>query len=141
MVHRLLTLAPGASDPARFDLGFAEHAALTSAHTVPALLFVVLGPLQFMPTLRTRHPRLHRWTGRIVLTAGITCGVTALVMVPQLAIGGINETAASTLFALLFLFSLAKGYLAARGRRFATHREWMIRALPSASPSPSFGQS
>ena len=56
-----------------------------------------------------------------MLTAGITCGVTALVMVPQLAIGGINQTAASTLFALLFLFSLAKGYLAARAQiRYAS---------------------
>jgi hypothetical protein len=52
VIHRLLTHAPGASEPARFDLGFAQHAALTAAHIVPGPLFVVLGPLQFMPALR-----------------------------------------------------------------------------------------
>jgi hypothetical protein len=32
-------------------------------------------------------------------------------------------------FGLLFLLSLARGLLLARRRRFAEHREWMIRAL------------
>lgn len=64
-----------------------------------------------------------------MLTAGTTCGITALAMATQLAIGGINETAATTLFALLFLFALAKGFLAARERRFAAQREWMMRAF------------
>ena len=33
-----------------------------------------------------------------------------------MAIGGANETAATTLFALLFLFSLGKGFAAIRRR-------------------------
>ena len=46
-----------------------------------------------------------------------------------MAIGGPNESAATTLFAIVFLFSLSKAYEHVRKRRFALHREWMIRAF------------
>ena len=39
------------------------------------------------------------------------------------------ETAATTLFALVFLFALTKAFLHIRGREIAQHREWMIRAF------------
>jgi uncharacterized membrane protein len=133
VVRRMLQLlapSPRLGGPAAaLDAGFAPHPLLTMVHIVPALLFVVLGPLQFLPTLRVRRPVLHRWMGRIVLTAGMIIGVTALIMSPRMAIGGANETAATTLFALLFLFSLGKAYLAIRNRKVALHREWMIRAF------------
>jgi hypothetical protein len=47
----------------------------------------------------------------------------------RIATGGPKETAATTLFALLFLFSLTKALLHIRRREFAMHREWMIRAF------------
>jgi uncharacterized membrane protein len=115
--------------PAALDTGFARHPLLTMVHIVPGLLFVTLGPLQFITTLRARRPRLHRWIGRLVLASGIVIGVTALWMSPQMAIGGANETAATTLFAILFLFALGKAFLAIRRRKIAQHREWMIRAF------------
>ena len=111
------------------DAGFARHPVLTMVHMVPGLLFVLLGPLQFVRTLRTRRPRLHRWTGRIVLGAGAIIGVTALVMSPQMAIGGLNETVATMLFGLFFLFALGKAFFLIRQRNFALHREWAIRAF------------
>jgi uncharacterized membrane protein len=127
VIRRMLTL----SAPARagFDSGFARHSLLTMVHIVPALLFVVLGPLQFVRTLRVRWPRLHHWIGRIALVSGLIIGATALVMSPQMAIGGVNETAATMLFASLFLFALFKGFVAIRRGKVAVHREWMIRAF------------
>ena len=48
-------------------------------------------------------------------------------MSPQTAIGGVNETTATTLFAILFLFALGKAFVAIRqGKVSALHREWMI---------------
>src|SRR5260370_1378403 len=55
--------------------------------------------------------------------------VSALIMSFQMAIGGANETAATTLFALVFLFALTKAFLHIRRREIAQHREWMIRAF------------
>jgi uncharacterized membrane protein len=57
-------------------------------------------------------------------------GATALVMSFAMpAIGGINQAAATTLFALLFLFALSKGFRHIRRRELAMHREWMIRVF------------
>src|SRR5207249_2067076 len=107
VVRRMLLLVVSPStavgSSAGFDEGFARHPLLTMIHIVPGLLFVVLGPLQFVRTLRTRRPALHRWIGRVVLASGLIIGISALVMSPQIAIGGINEMAATILFAILFL--------------------------------------
>lgn len=111
------------------DSGFAPHPLLTMLHIMPGLLFVLLGPLQFMSKLRNRRPRLHRVTGRVFIVSGLIVGVTALVMSPQMAIGGINEMAATMLFALIFLFALVRAFLYIRGGNVALHREWMIRAF------------
>jgi uncharacterized membrane protein len=135
VARRMLNLLAGSSAPAglpeaaALDAGFARHPLLTMAHIVPGLLFVVLGPLQFVKTLRMRRPALHRWMGRLLLTSGIVIGLTALVMSPQMAIGGANETAATMLFATLFLFALGRAFVAIRHGKIEVHREWMIRAF------------
>ncbi len=98
-------------------------------HIIPGLLFMALGPLQFVRQLRNRKPGLHRWMGRVVLVSGAIIGGTALAMGPQLAIGGANETAATMFFAIVFLFCLAKAYASIRRGKVALHREWMIRAF------------
>lgn len=128
-VRRTLLLAAGPADPTAFDSGFARHKVLTLAHIIPGMLFMVLGPLQFVKRIRARVPRLHRWIGRLYVALGLIIGVSALAMSFQTSIGGANETAATTLFALIFLFSLVRGFLLIRRRRFALHREWMIRAF------------
>lgn len=96
---------------------------------LPGLLFVVLGPFQFVRSLRRRKPAMHRWTGRVLVAAGLIIGGSAMVMRPQMAIGGLNETAATMVFAIVFLFALVKGFLAIRKGKAALHREWMIRAF------------
>jgi len=134
-IRRMLHLFAPSPAPSNFpeaaalDSGFARHPVLTMIHIVPGLLFMALGPLQFIRKLRTRRPRLHRWTGRVVVVSGLIIGGTALVMSPQMAIGGANETAATMLFASVFLFALVRAFVCIRGGRVALHREWMIRAF------------
>ena len=78
------------------DAGFTQHRLLTMIHMAPGLLFMLLGPFQFMRGLRNRRPAMHRWMGRVFLVSGLIVGTTALVMSPQMAIGGATETAATT---------------------------------------------
>jgi uncharacterized membrane protein len=135
VTRRTLNLFAPSPAPPRFpeaaaiDGDFARHRLLTMIHIIPGLLFMVLGPLQFVRRLRNRRPGLHRWTGRVVLASGMIIGSTALVMSPQMAIGGANETAATMFFAIVFLFALIKAFLAIRLGKIALHREWMIRAF------------
>jgi hypothetical protein len=114
---------------AAMDSGFAQHRALTLTHILPAALFMVLMPLQFIPHIRERHLAWHRWSGRLLVVLGFVVGVSALVMSYTMSIGGANETAATTLFALLFLVFLTLGFWNIRQHRIARHREWMIRAF------------
>jgi len=128
----IVLLKPGtlssAKNPAmQLDAHFANHAALTFAHILPAMLFMVLGPLQFVRRLRSKYPQVHRWSGRIFLTASAVVGVTGLAMAFGKTIGGVDEKAAITLFGTFFLIALAKALWHALRREFAQHREWMIR--------------
>jgi uncharacterized membrane protein len=112
-----------------FDAGFAQYSVLTWLHIVPGLLFMILGPLQFVKRIRSRNIRLHRWSGRVFVASGLVIGVTALIMSFLMSIGGAIETAATTFFALIFLFALGKAFFYIRRREIAPHREWMIRAF------------
>ncbi len=117
---------------AAMDTGFSRHMALTLMHIVPGALFLVLALLQFVPSIRAKHLRLHRWLGRILVVSGLVIGISALVMSYTMNIGGVNETAATTLFGILFLLSLIKAYRHIRRKEVAQHREWMIRAFAIA---------
>src|SRR5882757_775546 len=76
--------------------------------------------------VRERHLAWHRWSGRLLVILGFVVGTSALAMSYTMAIGGANETAATTLFALLFLIFLTLGFWNIRQHRIARHREWMI---------------
>jgi uncharacterized membrane protein len=112
---------------ASLDTAFANRRTLTLAHIFPAMLFMVLGPLQFVRGLRTKYPRVHRWSGRIFLVASAVVGATGLALAFGQTIGGVDEKAAITLFGTLFLIALARGLWHALRCEFARHREWMIR--------------
>jgi Predicted membrane protein (DUF2306) len=121
---------PIAAQFAALDDVFARYPVLTLIHILPGLLFMVLGPVQFSATLRARHLRWHRWSGRVYLICSLIIGVSALAMsVAMPSIGGVTQAAATTLFALLFLFALGKAYWHVLHQEIAQHREWMLRAF------------
>ena len=127
----VVLLKPGAPNPrnpaAALDAHFAGERTLVLTHILPAMLFMTLGPLQFVGSLRSRYPQIHRSSGRIFLTASAIVGITGLRLAFGKTVGGIDEKAAITLFGTLFLTSLAKALWHALHREFAQHREWMIR--------------
>ena len=116
-----------AAPAAAMDALFASQRALTLAHVIPAMLFMILGPLQFVRRIRERQPAIHRWSGRIFLTASAVVGISGLWMASGKTIGGMDEKAAIVLFGSFFLVALAKALWHAMRREFARHREWMIR--------------
>jgi uncharacterized membrane protein len=145
VMRRAVNLAPilinGYSSPAAsanprlaqfaaLDDIFARYTVLTLIHILPALLFLVLGPLQFSYTFRERHLQWHRRNGRVLFLCGTVIGVSALVMSFAMpAIGGVTQAAATTLFGSWFLFALGKSFLHILRREIALHRKWMIRAF------------
>jgi uncharacterized membrane protein len=123
----------GQSNPAAaLDAGFAHHRALTLLHILPGALFLSLATLQFMPGIRQKHLQFHRWSGRFLVALGLVIGTSALIMSYRMNIGGPNETAATTLFAIVFLICLTRAFVLIRRKDVARHREWMIRAYAVA---------
>jgi uncharacterized membrane protein len=118
-----------AGPAAGLDAGFDRHAALTFIHILPGALFLGLAPFQFARKFRQKHLKLHRGMGTLLVISGLIIGVSALVMSFKMNIGGPNETAATTLFAIVFLICLINAYRFARQRQIQRHREWMIRAF------------
>lgn len=127
----VLLLHPAAPNPANpaaaLDAHFADHLTLTLAHILPAVLFMVLGPLQFVRAIRQKHPQFHRWSGRTFLVASAMVGLTGLTLSFRKTIGGWDEKSATILFGSFFLVALGKALWHALHRQFAQHREWMIR--------------
>ena len=99
-------------------------------HILPGALFMILGPLQFMPQIRSRHIQFHRWSGRIFVISAYLVGVTAISL-PLVAtpIGGLSEGAGSIFFGIFFLIALSKACWHILRKEIGLRREWMIRAF------------
>ena len=52
---------------------------ILGVHAALASIALLVGPIQFMPGLRARYPRLHRWAGRLYFCAGIPSIVLSMV--------------------------------------------------------------
>src|ERR1700747_12131 len=120
------TVAPGSRGAqfAALDEVFARHPVLTMIHIVPGLLFMALGPFQFSESIRARHPQWHRWNGRMLVACGLVIGISALLMsFTMQSIGGVNQAAATILFALFFLFALNKAVWHISRREIILHRQ------------------
>ena len=104
------------------DAVFASHAALTLAHIVPAMVFVLLTPFVFLR--RTGGA----WAERLLFPTGTIVGVTAFAM-STYAVGGWVERSAVVFFNSLFLFSLARAYGYRRSGEDRLKRRWMVRAV------------
>src|SRR5713226_8712545 len=108
--------APSAANnpAAALDAHFANHRTLTLAHILPAVLFMVLGPLQFVGSLRSKYTQVHRWSGRIFLTASAIVRIITLNMAFRSTIGGLDEKAAIMPFVTVCLIALSNKLLRAR---------------------------
>ena len=134
MRRTIVLLKPGSlsarnGPAAELDGHFAKQRSLTLLHILPGMLFMVLGPLQFVRGLRAKHPAIHRWSGRVFLAASAVIGVTGLTMVLRDSIGGLDEKTAIVIFGSFFLIAVGKAPWHALHREFARHREWMIRGF------------
>ena len=113
-----------------FNKDYGKHTFLTLLHIVPGALFVILGPLQFMPRIRFRHIRFHRWSGTVFIIAAYIIGITAIVLsFTKQLIGGIDEAVASLFFSIFFLVSISMSLYYILRKQVMLHREWMIRSF------------
>jgi len=120
-------------NPDHNNPGYHAFPAVIGMHVAPGAIYLGLALLQFNSGIRSRFPKLHRVTGRIAVGLGVVSGVFALVVTLLFPFHGALGIYVIGPFAVLFLFSLLRGFWFAYSRNFERHREWMIRALAVAT--------
>jgi hypothetical protein len=126
VLRRLVAMARpshlGPQQMLALDRAFASRSALTLAHIVPALLFVLLLPFLFIRRASATFAE------RLLFPLGAVVGITAYLMSAD-AIGGWVERSAVLLFNSLYLFSLARAYGYMRRGNYVQQRRWMVRSV------------
>ena len=95
-------------------------------HYFMGAVLVLAWPILFSSRIRVRHRAVHRWTGRVYVSAGFLAGVGGLSFILARHTG----EAAHTAFAIwgsVMMLSAVMAYVHARARRFDVHRAWAIR--------------
>lgn len=99
-------------------------------HILGGSAMLILGFSQFSSRLRRALPGMHRWLGRALVVGGAYFALSGLVMNASAKAQGdsVLYNSAQNVMALVFLTVLFLGIRAARQRRFADHRAWMMRS-------------
>lgn len=96
-------------------------------HFVMGTVLVMAWPILLSARIRARHRAVHRWTGRIYVTAGVLAGAGGMSFILT---HGAYTPAASVAFAIwgaVMMLSAVMAYVHARAKRFDLHRAWAIR--------------
>jgi len=127
VIRRIFALAhpPDSAPPqmAVVDSVFASHAALTLAHIIPALAFVLV-----MPFFIFSKSNKSAWAERLLFPLGLVVGITAYGM-STYSVGGWVERSAVLVFNTLFLVSLLQAHLYMKRGESLLKRRWLIRAI------------
>ena len=124
---RYLTLDPALSrsvPPADFP----PYYPLLVTHIFFGTFALVAAVLQLWPRVRRRHPAVHRFAGRVYLVAVLAASPCVLAIAP-FGSWGPSEWVSVAMLGMLWPATTIAGYRMARLRRFAEHREWMIRSV------------
>ncbi len=128
VVRRVLALAypPRSAPPqvAGLDAVFGSHAALTLAHILTALAFVLITPFVVF-----RSWGKSPWAEQLLFPLGAVVGLTAYAMTSVASIGGWTERLAILFFNTLFLFSLFRAWRYRQEGEAALNRRWILRAI------------
>ncbi|MBB4840710.1 hypothetical protein HNP52_003802 [Sphingomonas kyeonggiensis] len=133
------TLAGGAPDRWNESLPRLHEAATPfatiaiGAHFVTGGILLLLGPVQLIAAIRARIPALHRWLGRLYVTAAAIAGLGGLgFILAKGTVGGPAMDIGFGLYGALMVLCAALAFTNARARRFETHRAWAIRLFALA---------
>lgn len=122
-------------DPARARIQpmppHASYYPLWVTHIFLGSVALLTACLQVWPWLRRSHLRVHRWSGRIYFAAALSASFCVMIISPM-GLHGANQRVANTMLAILWFATTLAGFRAIRQRRYADHRQWMLRSVALA---------
>jgi hypothetical protein len=116
----------GLLDGAPLDTSRWVASAGIGLHYFMGAILVLAWPILLSARIRARYRRVHRWTGRVYVTAGLLAGVGGLSFILGHGTFSWDHTAFA-LWGSVMMLSSVMAYLHARAKRFDPHRAWAIR--------------
>ncbi|RUL65996.1 DUF2306 domain-containing protein [Dyella dinghuensis] len=102
-------------------------------HFAAGGVILALGFMQLLSAIRQHVPAVHRWLGRIYVTAAAVAGVGGLTFIAVTGtIGGLAMNIGFGLYGVLMVLCAVQTYWYARRRELETHRKWAIRLFALA---------
>jgi uncharacterized membrane protein len=95
-------------------------------HVICGVTATIIGGIQFIPSVRTRNPALHRNMGKIYLGCILLSTLVSFYLVSTAQLGIVYATGLAML-GIVWLGSAAMAYMAIRKGNVFMHREWMIK--------------
>ena len=97
-------------------------------HMLAGAALTALAPLQLIPFVRRRWPRIHRASGYLIAILALLAGIGGLLyMALRPTIGGALMTFAFTVYGGLVVLAAVQTLRFARARQFVRHRNWALR--------------
>ncbi len=108
---------------------FAANLGIT-LHLFLAAFIMIIGPLQFVPLIREKTPRVHHWTGRIFLAFAALTSLGGLTFIfTRGTVGGLVMDVGFGSYGILLLVCIVQAWRNAVARNIATHQRWAIRVF------------
>jgi hypothetical protein len=113
-----------------------DSPAATSAlglHFLAGGVILILGCIQLISRVRSRWPALHRWLGRIYVSAALLAGIGGVTFILMVGtIGGRIMDIGFGLYGALMVLAAVQTYRYARARSLTLHRAWALRLFALA---------
>ncbi|GAA2041505.1 DUF2306 domain-containing protein [Agromyces tropicus] len=126
--RRLTELSTGAAVTPE-NARFFDSPVPVVVHIVASVVFLVVGALQFVPSLRRR--RWHRISGRVLAPAGLAAALSGMWMAVFYDLPDSNGPALLAMrlvFGTVMAVAIVVAFLAIRRGDVVTHSAWMTRA-------------
>jgi hypothetical protein len=102
-------------------------------HFAAGGIILALGCIQFVGSIRSRYPAVHRWIGRVYVTAALLAGIGGLTFIAvKGTIGGTTMDVGFGIYGVLTAAAAIETYRHARARRLDVHRAWAMRLFALA---------
>ncbi|MEZ4737299.1 MAG: DUF2306 domain-containing protein [Caldilineaceae bacterium] len=102
-------------------------------HFAAGGIILVLGCIQLIGAVRLRYPALHRWLGRLYVSAALLAGIGGLTFIAAKGtVGGTVMDIGFSLYGLLMVLAAVQTYRYAQARQRDRHRAWALRLFALA---------
>ncbi|KAH8936168.1 hypothetical protein BDL97_17G070100 [Sphagnum fallax] len=126
-IYKYFTVSYGMGSIEEAGLHIPRHVRLWQVHSVCALVYLVISPLQFNSTWRNKHLLMHRRLGYVHAFFTVVASITGWMMVKHSESGPLGLVL-NRIMSPWCIITLVLSINAARRRDLQTHRRWMLRS-------------